>query len=124
MKKNQTNKFKENYAEFTNNNKFGELIDRKFYLFNNVIIFNKLTVGEEFLKFDGRSVLLLVFIYLQQINDNFLDEKLCENIFNLIEKLLRLIMNFFKEETCESYLTEMEILFDYLKKFLDKVNSI
>jgi hypothetical protein len=121
LKRNQTNKFKENYAEFTNNNKFGELIDRKFNLFNNVIVYNKLSAGEQFLKYDGKSVLLLVFIYFQQINDNFLDEKLYERIFNLIEKLLRLVINFFKEEIYEFYLKDTEIIFDYLKKYLDKV---
>jgi len=97
------------------------LIDRKFHLFNNVIILNKLNAGDEFLKYDGKSVLLLVFIYIQQINDNFLDENLCEQIFDLIEKLLRLMINFFKEEICESYLIALEILFDYLKKVLEKV---
>ena len=97
------------------------MIDRKFYLFNNVIILNKLNAGEEFLRYDGKSILLLVFIFIQQINDNFLDENLCEKIFDLVEKLLRLIINFFKEETYETYLSDMEVLFDYLKKLLDKV---
>lgn len=100
------------------------MIDRKFHLLNNAIVYNKLSAGEEFLKYDGKSVLLLVFIYIQQINDNFLDEKLIEQLFNLVDKLLRLTINFFKEETCESYLNDMEILFDYLKKFLDKVKTI
>lgn len=124
MKKNQTNRFKENFTEFTNNNKFGELVDRKFYLFNNVIIYNKLRAGEQFLKYDGKSVLLLVFIYLLQINDNFLEEKLCQEIFNLIEKFLRFVINFFKEETYECYLKDLEILYDYLKRYLDKVSFL
>jgi len=122
IKTNQINIYKENYAEFTNNNKFGELIDRKFRLLNNVIILKYLNAGEEFLKYDGKSVLLLVFIFIQQINDNLLDENICNSLYLLVEKLLKLLCNFFKEDFNDNYIKDFNIIFGYLKKFLDKVN--
>lgn len=92
-------------------------------LLSNVIILKHLSAGEEFLKFDGKSVLILVFIFIQQLNDNLLDENISQEIFKLVETLLRLLGNFFKEEIYECLLNDFDIIFFYLNRFLEKVKN-
>lgn len=123
-KANQLNKYKENFAEFNNNTRFGELVDRKFTLLNNVIILKYLNAGEEFLKYDGKSVLLLVFIFIQQIPDALLNEQICAQLMSLVEVLLGLIANFLKEDKYECYLDGFDVIYCYFAKFLDKVINI
>ena len=120
---NTTNKFKENFTEFTNNAKFGELIDRKFHLMNNVIKLQNNFAGEEFLKFDGKSILVSIFIYIQQIPECFLlNFKIAESIYQIISSLLNLTILFFKDETFEINTKNFDIIYCYLQKFLDKVS--
>ncbi len=98
-------------------------MDRKFLLLNNVTILNYLNAPEEFLKREGKCVLLLVFIFIQQINDNLLEENICGNLYLLVEKLLKITCNFFKEEVNDYFIKDFDISITHFKKFLDKVKK-
>ena len=89
-----------------------------------MIILKYLPAGEEFLKFNGKSVLLLVFIFIQQIPDDYYNNyKICIELYNLINILMKTISTFIKEEIYEFYLKDFDVIFCYFAKFLDKVKT-